>query len=47
METKVPIYTWPAKFVHGKQLAIEILDGDNKYWENESDDEMDRENGFN
>ena len=31
METKVPIYTWPAKFVHGKQLAIEILDGDNKY----------------
>ena len=31
METKVPIYTWPAKFVHGKQSAIEILDGDNKY----------------
>ena len=47
METKVPIYTWPAKFVHGKQSAIEILDGDNKYWENDSDNEMDRENDFN
>ncbi|CAG2229361.1 CALM [Mytilus edulis] len=31
MDTKVPIYTWPAKFVLGKQSAIEILDGDNKY----------------
>ena len=50
METKVPIYTRSAKFVHGKQSAIEILDGDNKYRENDSDDEMDRhdrENYFN